>query len=126
MTGATSVTTTKIGSKHYALVASNADNGVQIIDISAPDTPISVANITDGEGGFGELYGATSVTTTKIGSKHYALVASNFDSSVQIIDISAPDTPISVASITDGEGGFGALMAHRLSRPPRLEASTTP
>ena len=106
--GASSVTTTEIGSKHYALVASLYD-GVQIIDISAPDTPISVANITDGEGGFGELYGATSVTTTKIGSKHYALVASNFDSSVQIIDISAPDTPISVASITDGEGGFGVL-----------------
>ena len=77
---------------------------------------------------FGQLEEAYSVTTTKIGSKYYALVAAHpSDDGVQIIDISAPDTPMSVANITDGEGGFGELDERiRLSRPPRLEASTTP
>ena len=113
LAGATSVTTTKIGSNHYALVTSQYDNGVQIIDINTPSNPISVANITDDADGFGVLAGATSVTTTKIGSNHYALVASSVDNGVQIIDINTPASPISVANITDDAGGFDNLFGAR-------------
>ena len=113
LAGATSVTTTKIGSNHYALVTSQYDNGVQIIDINTPSNPISVANITDDADGFGVLAGATSVTTTKIGSNYYALVASSVDNGVQIIDINAPSNPMSVANITDGAGGFDNLFGAR-------------
>ena len=108
--GARSVTTTQIDGNHYALVAAYNDHGVQIIDITDPANPVSTANITDGEGGFGELYGAHSVTTTQIDGNHYALVASDFDDGVQIIDITDPANPVSTANITDGEGGFGELI----------------
>ncbi len=112
---ATSVTTTQIGGNHYALVTSQSadDNGVQIIDINTPSNPISVANITDDSDGFGVLAGATSVTTTKIGSNHYALVASSDDNGVQIIDITTPASPISIANITDDSGGFDNLFGAR-------------
>ena len=85
-----SVTTTLIDGKHYALVASYSDSGVQIIDITNPVRPISIANITDGVNGFGELQNAASVTITQIDGKHYALVASRIDDGVQIIDIDTP------------------------------------
>ena len=98
--GARSVTTTQIDGKHYALVASYDDAGVQIIDISTPADPLSVANITDNTE-FDVLSGAHSITTTQINGKHYALVAANLDSGVQIIDISTPADPLSVANITD-------------------------
>ena len=108
--GAYSVTATKIGTKHYALITSNTvSGGVQIIDITNPASPVATANITDDSDGFGVLEGAYSVTTTKIGSNHYALVASNGDNGVQIIDITNPASPVATANITDDSDGFGVL-----------------
>ena len=95
------------------MVASSSDNGVQIIDITDPADPMSIANITDGENGFDELLGAHSVTTTEIDGKHYALVASSSDNGVQIIDITDPADPMSIANITDGENGFDELLGAR-------------
>ena len=107
--GATSVTTVKIGSATYALVASGNDDGVQIINITDPTNPTATSSVTDGAGGFNTLDGARGVTTIQIGSATYALVASNLDDGVQIINITNPATPTVTASITDGAGGFDRL-----------------
>ena len=76
--GAASITTAQIGSSHYALVASQDDDGVQIIDITDPASPTPVANLTDGTA-YPELSGAASITTAQIGpsNHHYALVAAS-------------------------------------------------
>ena len=68
---AVSVTTTTIGTNHYALVASQDDNGVQIINITDPSRPSAVAGVTDCKTSctatnYTELDGASSVTTTTI------------------------------------------------------------
>ena len=119
-----SVTTTQIGGKHYALVASSSiSGGVQIIDISTPASPVATASITDDSGGFGVLGGARSVTTTQIGGNHYALVAADFDSGVQIIDISTPASPVATANITDGSGGFDELLGARSVTTTRIGSS---
>ena len=99
--GASSITTHTIGEKHYALVASSIDDGVQIIDITDPASPSPVAHVTDGAD-YPELNGATAITTHTIGNSHYALVAAYFDSGVQIIDITDPASPSPVAHVTDG------------------------
>ena len=95
------ITTHTIGSSHYALVASLADDGVQIIDITDPANPSAVVNITDGST-YPALDGAYGITTHTIGNKHYALVASQIDDGVQIINITTPSSPSAVASVTDG------------------------
>ena len=100
--GAYSITTTQIGNLHYALVAADSDDGVQIIDITDPVRPLPVAALTDGQA-YPELEGATSITTTQIGDSHYALVASIHDDGVQIIDITDPAHPLPVAALTDGQ-----------------------
>ena len=100
--GAYSITTTQIGNLHYALVAADSDDGVQIIDITDPAHPLPVAALTDGQA-YTELEGATSITTTQIGDSHYALVASIHDDGVQIIDITDPAHPLPVAALTDGQ-----------------------
>ena len=107
--GANSITTTQIGTSHYALVASFSDDGVQIINITNPANPLPVAALTDGVGGFEELSRAYSITTTQIGTSHYALVASRSDDGVQIIDITDPAHPLPVTALTDGVGGFEVL-----------------
>ncbi len=52
----------------YALVASNDDHGVQIMDITNPAVPIAVASVRDEVDGFDELRGANDITTVQIGS----------------------------------------------------------
>ena len=118
----TSIATVTIGSSTYALVTSGStdssdeiaflpppesdiktrDDGVQIIDITNPNSPTPVSSITDGVDGYTELRGAFSITTTTIGSSTYALVASSGDSGVQIIDITDPTDPVAVSAVTNG------------------------
>ena len=100
--GAYSITTTQIGDSYYALVAAYNDNGVQIINITDPARPSPVAALTDSRA-YPELKGAASITTTQIGSSHYALVASIYDDGVQIINITDPARPSPVAALTDGQ-----------------------
>ena len=99
--GAISIATARIGGSHYALVASNGDDGVQIINITDPASPAAVANLTDGAT-YPELKGPNSITTARIGDSHYALVASFWDDGVQIINITDPGNPSPVANLTDG------------------------
>ena len=110
--GAFSVTTTTIqvngADRHYALVASSSDNGVQIINITDPSRPSAVVGITDCDIGcidtdYPVLKNAVSVTTTTIDTSHYALVASNSlsDNGVQIINITDPSRPSAVVGITN-------------------------
>ena len=111
LNGAASITTTKIGDRHYALVASMSDHGVQIIDITNPTRPSPVAAITDNTDGYTELDAAYSIDTAQIGNGHYALVAAYFDHGVQIIDITNPTRPSPVAAITDNTDGYTELDA---------------
>ena len=92
-------------------MASYNDDGVQIIDITDPYTPIAASHVTDGSGGYDELDGAISITIITIDSSTYALVASNSDNGVQIIDITNPYQPTPASSISDGVGGYTELTS---------------
>ena len=114
--GAQGIAIHTIGSRHYALVASNLDDGVQIIDITDPSSPSAAASVTDGAI-YSMLDGAHAIATHTIGAKHYALVASQFDDGVQIINITDPSSPSAVANVTDGAdypalNGAGAITTH--------------
>ena len=122
-----SITTTQIGSSHYALVAAGGDAGVQIINITDPASPTAAAHVIDSST-YPELSGAASITTTKIGSNHYALVAAQLDDGVQIINITNPASPTAVAGITndatDGNGDtFDALDGANFITTTQIEGS---
>ena len=122
--GAKSIATTTIDSSTYALVASNFDHGVQIINITNPYEPIAASNITDDSGGYTTLRGATSITTTTIDSSTYALVASTSDNGVQIIDITNPYQPTNVSAIIDGTGNFTRLALAASITTTTIDSST--
>ena len=111
LNGARAITTVDIGSSTYALVASFNDDGVQIVDITDPTKPVPTASFDDGDtvevGGtnktFDELDQANGITTVKIDSSTYALVASLDDDGVQIVDITDPAKPVPTASFGDGD-----------------------
>ena len=122
--GASSITTITIDSSTYALVASSADSGVQIINITNPYEPIAASSITDGSDGYTTLAGASSITTTTIGSSTYALVAARTDDGVQIIDITNPYQPTNVSAIIDGTGNFTRLANAASITTTTIDSST--
>ncbi len=101
--------TATISGSTYALVASHADNAVQIIDITDPAAPLPVSSVFDGRKGFGALGRANGMETATISGSTYALVASHADSAVQIIEITDPAAPRPVSGVFDGRDGFDAL-----------------
>ena len=109
LNGPRGVATFIIGASTYAIVSSWSGNGVQLIDVSDPSTPVAVGSATDGVNGFDELDGALDVATFVIGASTYAIVASCSDNGVQLIDVSDPSTPVAVGSATDGVNGFDEL-----------------
>jgi hypothetical protein len=105
--GARNVATFVIGSSTYAIVAAYYDDGVQLIDVSDPSSPVALGSATDGQNGFTELDGAFDVSTFVIGNTLYAIVASYYDDGVQLIDVSNPSSgPVAMGSATDGSGGM--------------------
>jgi hypothetical protein len=110
LNGAYGVDTFTIGSSTYAIVSSFSDDGVQIIDISDPTAIVAKDAETDGVNSFIELDAASSIDTFTIGSSTYAIVVSQTDDGVQMIDISDPTTIVAKDAQDDGDsGGFDEL-----------------
>ena len=97
----------------YAIVTSYND-GVQIINVTTPDSLSPVLGISDNTDNYTALDGANDVVITTIGSSTYALVTSdNNDDGVQIIDITEPSDPIAVSAVIDGQDNFTTLDGTR-------------
>ena len=103
VTSASSTESARLASQQVGSSPLTHDDGVQIIDITNPSSPSAVSSIDDDADGFTELHGPASITTIAIGSSTYALVASNDDSGVQIIDITEPSDPIAVSAAKEGQ-----------------------
>jgi hypothetical protein len=111
--GPRGVDTFTISSSTYAIVSSNSDDGVQIINMTDPANIVAVDAETDGVNGFTELAGAWGVNTFTISSSTYALVGSNIDNGVQLINMTNPADIVAVNAETDGVNGFTTLAGSR-------------
>ena len=109
LAAARGVATFTVATVPYAIVASEFDDGVQIINLSDPTNITAVDAETDGANGFTELDGAAAVATFTVGAVPYAIVASIMDDGVQIINLSDPANITAVDAETDGFNGFTVL-----------------
>ena len=105
LNGARAITTFKSGGHTYAAVAANADDGVQILNITNPSNIAAAGKITgDGTNTDDlELNGAYDIATFKSGTGTYAAVAANLDDGVQILNITDPSNITAAGKIT-GDG----------------------
>ncbi len=109
LNGANGVAITTIGSSTYAVVTGTLDDGISIIDISTPSTPVYVSELEDGTdtgvctAANGErcLDGPRDVEIETINGLTYAIVASHLDDAITIIDITNVSNPSIVASMYD-------------------------
>ena len=97
--GARYVATVAIGSSTYALVSASSDNGIQIINMTVPSSPVAVAHMSDAPGFY--IRDPRGIATAVIGSSTYAVVAVH-GGSAHIIDITDPSSPSPVATMSVG------------------------
>ena len=89
--GALGIAHYPLGNKHYAVVASSGDDGVQVLDITDPDSITAADHLSDTEGANELLLdGATGVAIYSVGGRSYAVVSGRLDNGIQIIDITNP------------------------------------
>ena len=100
--GAEGVTYYQQGNKHYALVSSAADHGIQIIDITDPTDITAAGKLADS--GSLLLNDPRGVVVHTIGNRHYAVVAADKDDGVQIVDVTDPATPVAKANVGHASG----------------------
>ena len=91
LNGARGIATFLAGGHTYAAVASNDDDGVQILNVTDPRDIAATYQISDG--GSRELNGARGIATFLAGGQIYAAVASFNDDGVQILQLTADGSP---------------------------------
>ena len=118
--GAFAVATFMIEDSTFAIVASKDDDGVQIMDVSNPNTPVVVSSLIDQSSSSYSSYDSydqtdhvlkdvTGVAMFTRGASTFAIITSHFDDGVQIIDVSDPHTPKAVSNARDGRGEIDVL-----------------
>ena len=98
-----------IGSSTYVVAGGYDDDGIAIIDISTPASPVYVSELEDGidttkcTAANVErcLDGPRGIAVETIGGLTYAIVVSEKDSAVTVIDITTPSDPTIVATVSD-------------------------
>ena len=98
---ANSIEIISINGRTYALVASPGDNAMQIIDVTHPFLPFPVSSVRNSTE-YPALGSPHDVTAIKVENSTYALLSSVSDDSIQIIDITNPESPRPASHITHG------------------------
>jgi hypothetical protein len=111
------VRTTTINDKTYVIVSGQEDDGIEIIDISDPTNPTSVSRVVDGAdsgkctvaNGEKCLEGVRQIAIAEIGEigatsgTYYVITAGRDDNGIDVIDISDPENPSYLGSLTDDD-----------------------
>ena len=86
-------------------------NGVQVIDVTDPANPVSVASLVDGTDNFKCLNNPWGIDSMWINGQPFVFVAGYSDNCIQIIDVSDPSDPVAAYSYTDMQETFSYLAA---------------
>ena len=112
--GPTALAYANIGSKHYLFVTTMVSDGLMIIDITDPRNMDMVKYLDDSNTLYDKLGNPRGVTTHKIGSSWYCVVASYSDpgyggNGIMILNVDDPAVPYKITSLTDSLNGFNCL-----------------
>ena len=101
--GVSNVAVATIGGTTYAIVLAFLDNAISIFDISTPSSPTQVANMVGTDANGNKLKRAYGLAVAEFGGKTYAVVVSNTQHSLALVDISTPSSPVYKDHITNSD-----------------------
>ena len=96
------VDTFRVGGSTYAVATSRNDDGLEVVNVTDPASPVLVARIRDGGSGTTLLEGARGVDAFVAGGRTYAAVAALDDNGIQVVEIADPSEPAAVSGVVDG------------------------
>ena len=100
--GAFAVKAFAMGNRTYAAVASENDDGVQLIRVHEEDGTLSAVGVVGDGPGFPRLNGARGIDVFETGNHTYAIVTSTHDGGVQLIRLSPASATSASASLPGG------------------------
>lgn len=107
--GARGIDVITVHGRLYAAVAGYDDDSVQIVDLVQPQQPLPVVAITNNTDQSWLLDGVIDVETMIDDEDAFVLAVSHHDNAIQVINITAPHTPLATRSIVDDSFRFGSL-----------------
>ena len=102
ISGIVGVSPIQIQGKTYAVTISAFSSKILIVDITNPESPIFVSERSNGTD-YPYLHAMTSISTVNIGDAAYAMIASQSESWVAILNITEPANPTHLTVLQDGE-----------------------
>ena len=121
LNGPSDIDSITIGTSTFALIASQDDRAVQIIDVTDPFNPVPASTITDNHR---KATFTMSVTAVTIGSSAFVIAATLLDDGIQIINITDPYNPDSAYVITANDDGYTNLNDPSDIATVKIDSST--
>ena len=98
-----------VGDRTYAVVSTLYDNATQIMDITNPANPAPASAIFDDSEEHYALSFSHDMDEFVVGDRSYAIVATSYDGSVQIMDVTDPASISHTSVVLDGVAEFSAV-----------------
>ena len=106
----------------FAVITSRTTGTVTILNMDNPEMPVQIHAIKDGIGL--ALSSATGIEIVEINTRTYALVASNNDDAMQIIDITHPQLPFPVSTVQRSGTEYSGLVGPHYIAALQVEDAT--
>lgn len=94
------------GGPIYAVAAGR--EGLQIIEVTDPGSPVVAGTLTNGTGGFEVGWIISTAVLRQPGESSYLLVADH-GRGIQVVDVTNPRAPVLIGGLSGGEGGIDLL-----------------
>ena len=109
LNGVRGMDTITIQDTTYLLAAAHTGDGIQVISLSRPASPVPTADVSHPRDTGISREGSWGMDTVELGGRTYGVVASYPDDAIQVVNLTNPQTPLPVSNVFDEDGEFEAL-----------------
>ena len=109
LNGVRGMETVTVQDTTYLLAAAHVGDGIQVIDLSRPASPVPAGDVSHPRDTGISREGSWGMDTIVLDGRTYGVVASYPDDAIQVVDLTDPRTPLPVSNVFDGDGELEAL-----------------
>ena len=109
LNGVRGMDTITIQDTTYLLAAAHTGDGIQVISLSRPASPVPTADVSHPRDTGISREGSWGMDTIELDGRTYGVVASYPDDAIQVVNLTNPQTPLPVSNVFDEDGELEAL-----------------
>ena len=109
LNGVRGMDTITIQDTTYLLAAAHTGDGIQVISLSRPASPVPTVDVSHPRDTGISREGSWGMDTIELDGRTYGVVASYPDDAIQVVNLTNPQTPLPVSNVFDEDGELEAL-----------------